>query len=497
MFTSDENIKLFLGLKVKQLRTQLNMQQSELAKCTGVSVSYVNEIEKGKKFPKPDKILLLAKYLGVTYDDLVSLKVDKNLMPITQLLESAIMRELPLELFGIDKVKLIELIAKAPAKINAFISTLIEIARSYNLTHEHFYFAALRSYQEMHENYFDDIENEAEQFALQHRELIQLPVKSSSIVPLLTQHFNYKIEDLDVKKMPELTQIRSIYLPEKRKLLINSYLADNQKTFILGKELGYCKLGLTDRAFTTPWQKASSFEQVLANMKASYFSGALLIPKSQLISDLHLFLNNAEWRPELFLRLLEKYNSSPEMFMHRLTNILPTHFGLKSLFFLRFNYDSEFSQYELTKELHLTQLHNPHANSNHENYCRRWLATRIFDELEFKKLSTNDTQLVVAAAQRSRFENSGIEYFNITLARFLKRTPQHALSVTIGFQLNDDFKKKVRFWNSQNVADRLVNLTCERCGIQNCESRRADSKVLNQTAKLEEIEKSIAALNKP
>lgn len=479
LFSTEENIRLIFGLKIKQLRSEKGLQQNDLARLTESSVSYVNEIEKGKKFPKPDKILMLAKALGVAYDDLVSLKMDNNLSPISQILESPIMREVPLDLFGIDKGKLIELISRAPAKINAFISTIIEIARNYNLTQEHFYFAALRSYQEMHENYFEDLEQEAEKFSLSHKLSPDLPIKSEALKNILVQEFGYTIRSLPNEKSPVLTPIRSIFLPETKSLLINERLADTQKAFIYGKELGYNQMQLSERAFVTPWQKAGTFEQVLANMKASYFSGALMIPRAQIIADLHLFFNNAEWRPELFLRLLEKYNSSPEMFMHRLTNIIPAHFGLKNLFFLRFNYTSGIDDFDLTKELHLTQLHNPHANQNDETYCRRWLAIRMFGDLE-KQKTEGGPKTAVAGVQRSQFEQSGNEYFNFTLARWLGRTPEKGLSVTIGFLINNEFKKKVRFWNSPSVPVRVVNQTCQRCGIVDCKERGSEPTVLSE-----------------
>lgn len=493
MFSTEENIRLIFGLKIKQLRNEKGLQQTDLARLTESSVSYVNEIEKGKKFPKPDKILMLAKALGVAYDDLVSLKMDNNLSPIIQILESPIMREVPLDLFGIDKGKLIELISRAPAKINAFISTIIEIARNYNLTQEHFYFAALRSYQEMHENYFEDLEQEAEKFAISHRLAQDLPVKSENLKQILVSEFGYTIQSLPNEKSSVLTPIRSIFLPETKTLLINEQLADTQKAFIYGKELGYSQMQLSERAFVTPWQKAGSFEQVLANMKASYFSGALMIPKAQLIADLHLFFNNAEWRPELFLRFLEKYNSSPEMFMHRLTNIIPSHFGIKNLFFLRFNYSSGVDHFDLTKELHLTQLHNPHANQIDEVYCRRWLAIRIFNDLE-KQKADHLPKAPVASVQRSQFEQSGNEYFNFTLARWLGRTPEKGLSVTIGFLINNEFKKKVRFWNSPSVPVKVVNQTCQRCGIENCLERGAEPSVLHELQRQLALDAEISEL---
>ena len=70
-----------------------------------------------------------------------------------------------MEIFGIKESDLIDIIAEAPLKVNAFISTLFEIAKHYNLSRESFFLAALRSYQEAHNNYFDTIEQDVERFA--------------------------------------------------------------------------------------------------------------------------------------------------------------------------------------------------------------------------------------------------------------------------------------------------------------------------------------------
>ena len=129
MMIEDEYIRLIFGLKLKQIRTEKNLSLFGLAKLSGLSKSYLNEIEKGKKYPKTDKILLLSENLEVPYDHFVSLKLDKNLAPIGEILQSKILKEIPLELFGIKENNLIDIIANAPAKVNAFISTIIKIAQ--------------------------------------------------------------------------------------------------------------------------------------------------------------------------------------------------------------------------------------------------------------------------------------------------------------------------------------------------------------------------------
>ena len=102
--------------------------------------------------------------MQVDYDTLVSLKLSKKLEPISDLLRSKFLTEIPLELFGIDPSDLLELLAEAPAKVSAMIRTFMDIALSYNMSVERLYLAMLRSYQEMHDNYFPEIEADADRF---------------------------------------------------------------------------------------------------------------------------------------------------------------------------------------------------------------------------------------------------------------------------------------------------------------------------------------------
>ena len=130
MTIEDEYIRLIFGLKLKQIRTEKKLSLFGLAKLTGLSKSYLNEIEKGKKYPKTDKILILSEKLETPYDHIVSLKLDKNLAPIGEILQSKILKEIPLELFGIKENNLIDIVANAPAKVNAFISTILKLHRT-------------------------------------------------------------------------------------------------------------------------------------------------------------------------------------------------------------------------------------------------------------------------------------------------------------------------------------------------------------------------------
>ena len=287
----EEYIRLIFGLKLKQIRTEKNLSLFGLAKMTGLSKSYLNEIEKGKKYPKRDKIVLLSEALETTYDQLVSLKLDKNLAPIGEILQSRILKEIPLDVFGIKESDLIDIIAEAPVKVNAFISTLFEIAKHYNLTRESFFLAALRSYQEANNNYFEEIELQVEKFAKAYSLDLNKRLNSKDFEEILVEEYGYTIENDELAQHKELNNLRSVFVPSSKTLLVSSETDDSQRMFIYAKEIAYNFLNITDRLFTFSWIKFDSFDQVLNNFIASYFAGALLIPRKSLVASLKSFFD--------------------------------------------------------------------------------------------------------------------------------------------------------------------------------------------------------------
>ena len=107
MSSKTQNERILFGLKVKQLRQSKGFSFAELSRESKLSVSYLNEIEKGKKYPKPDKIETLAVALGVPRADLTSFELSKSMAPVGELLQSNFLNELPLDLFGIERSKVV------------------------------------------------------------------------------------------------------------------------------------------------------------------------------------------------------------------------------------------------------------------------------------------------------------------------------------------------------------------------------------------------------
>ncbi|WP_373513556.1 helix-turn-helix domain-containing protein [Persicitalea sp.] len=494
MAINSDNVKLVFGLKVKELRLDQTLSLNDLSQKSGLSVSYINEIEKGKKYPKSDKIIALAAALGTDYESLVSLKLSKRLEPISELLSSNILTELPLDLFGIDQSSLLEMLSDAPTKVSAFIGTLIEISRNYNVSAEKFYFSALRTYQEMHDNYFEEIENAAEQF-LADRKLPQYDILNEEFLEnILKQNYGYEIEQLDKRLHPELNAVRSLTIPhtDSPRLLVNSTLSSVQKSFIYGREIGYRYLNLKNRLYTTAVLEADSFEHLLNNFKASYFASAIIVRRSLLLPRLQEFLALKTWQPNRLLKMIDDFNTTPESFCYRISNVMPKHFGVNQLFFLRFNNFAGQNQFDLTKEMHIARKHIPHTVKD-EYYCRRWLSLTILQDLAERNLGRNFNE-TICKAQISKYVDSGEEYLMISLAKSVSSSPNQNVSVSMGIYLNEDSRKVIGFLADPAIRSRLVNETCERCALFDCKERMAAPTVLQRRQKYEDLKKSIATL---
>lgn len=488
-----QNDKIIFGLKIKQLRQQHKLTTDKLSTRSGLSISYLNEIEKGKKFPKQEKIIALATALEISAEELTSGELSGSLAPVGDLLKSNFLNELPLELFGIELGKVVEIIANAPARVGAFISTLVELSRNYAMREVNFYHGAIRSYQELHYNYFKEIEEAVLKFNSLYDINAAGSLESTQLKRVLKSRFKYKIADNGLDRYPDLSDLRSIFLPRQRKLLLNGQLSSTQLTFQLAKELGFQFLELKERSKASSVLRVNSFEQVLNHFKASYFAAALLINRTHFVEDLRTFFQRSRWDGEAFLDLMRKYNASPELLFQRLTNIGPEFFDLKQLFFLRFKHHPVRNSFQIDKELHLNRHHHPHGNQLNEHYCRRWMSLSLLSDLNQMQKEGKYTGTIVGA-QRSNYFGTEDEYLCLTLARPGLADQEENVSVTIGFLINDNLKDTIQFWNDPNIRKREVHTTCERCPIEDCSERAVPAYAIERRKKRRKIEKIIREL---
>lgn len=487
MRRKSQNEKIIFGLKARKLRLERGLSFAEMNSLTGLSSSYLNEIEKGKKYPKKDKVKIIAKAFNVSEKTLTSPELPRALAPVEDLLKSNFINELPLDIIGLDIGKVVEMISNAPSRVGAFVATLLDLSRNYALGEENFYFGALRAFLEMHNNYFEEIEKEIENFT-EKFELKELNVSSEKMNQILKTEFGYQIIENGLSQYVELSNIRALFIPKEKKLLLNKNLSQTQKEFQFAKEIGFNFLNLKERAYTASLLRVNSFEEVLSHFKAGYFAAGLLIKREAFVADLKSFFKNEKWEEVAFAELLEKYNVTPETFFQRMTNLLPEFLGIKNIFFLRIIQNADTSNFRINRELHINRRHPPHSNGLNEHYCRRWTSGLLLKKLA-KEISGSPKSGNLIGVQNSRFHSSGEEYFTLTVAK--KTNKNQNVSVTIGILKDSIAQKKIKFLNDPNILTKSVNTTCERCPIKDCESRVAPASVIEKKEILKKIKRVI------
>jgi transcriptional regulator with XRE-family HTH domain/predicted transcriptional regulator len=466
--------RMIFGLKIRQYRQEKGWNFDELSRQSGISVSYLNEIEKGKKYPKPENRQKLAKVFGVDEQVLISPRLTKQYAPIGELLQSNFLNELPLDLFGIQLQEVVEIIAKAPDRVNAFISALLDLARNYSLRDEHFFLASLRAYQELHFNYFEDLEQAATAFLVEHQLPAEPGITSDQLSQLLCCLYGYRIQSNGFGSTAELSQLRSIYLSSERVLLLRPELTEQQRLFQLAKEIGFNALQLKERPITSSLLKVNSFEEVLNNFKAAYFAVCLLINREYFTERLKQLFEQTRWDENAFLSLLQHLNVRPSVLFQRF-NVLSPAFDLHKIFFFRIAYHPSTQRYEMEKELQLNRRHQPHASGLNEHYCRRWLAIRQLEEIKQQE----NPPALVSGLQRATFIDTGEEYLCISVAEQGTLTTKQS-SVFLGILLDAPSKATLRFVDDPSIPRENVNVTCERCSQLDCTERVAPPMVLQK-----------------
>ncbi len=484
-----ETLRFTLGLKVRVLRQERGLQLSQLAERAQMAVSYLSEIEKGKKFPKPEKLLELARALGVSYDELVSQKVDGRLGAVRSVLDSEWFREFPFHLFGIDTKDVFSLVTRDTDRAGALLRTFFEIGLAYDLGVEQFLLAALRSYQQLYHNHFEDLEAAAVEFRRAAKLPAMPPPGADALERELVERWGYEIDYTTLAGHPQLSFLRSLYVPgEPPSLLVNGRLMPTQAAFVLAREIGFRHLRLEDRPATSSWIKVESFDQVLNNFRASYFAGALLIDGEKLGRDLARLFARPAWQPAEMLRLLVRYRATPETLFHRLTEVLPHRFGLEQLFFLRFAQPAGVDRARLTKLLNLSQVAVPHGLGLAESYCRRWPALALLHPSP----DVDPASILVDAAYQ-HFQSEEAEFLVLTASRPLALSPGARSTVALGVLADDALRETLRFAADPALERLEVDLTCERCPLPTaaCAERVAPPHLHNQQLELLRREQAV------
>jgi hypothetical protein len=73
-------------------------------------------------------------------------------------------------------------------------------------------------------------------------------------------------------------------------------------------------------------------------------------------------------------------------------------------------------------------------------------------------------------------------------------TVNRNVSVTLGVLLDDHAKQAIKFWDDPAITQTTVNITCERCPINDCSVRAAAPKVVERREARKKMQEALAKL---
>jgi len=107
-----QEIKTILGKNIKIIRNHRQYSQALLAEKADISITFLSNIERGLKFPKPVVLAKIAESLGVEVCELFKSNCEPNIQPI-------IVRN--------DNKKMLERLSKAMTrKVNIAVNNAME-----------------------------------------------------------------------------------------------------------------------------------------------------------------------------------------------------------------------------------------------------------------------------------------------------------------------------------------------------------------------------------
>ena len=488
------DLSVLLGSNLRAARLHQGRSIRALARRTGISPSYISELEAGKKFPGDETLSTLLDALDLRPSDVFR-------PPGHARAWDGLMREFGTDLFGFDATELSRLLSDAASSAAPMVRTWLEIGQTYSSRVESFLFAALRSYQRDHRNHFPDLERAAWDFRMS-ADLADADAPQgadhleSKLEHVLVRRFGIRVGRQELSPHPDLNSFRSVSFAGPAPVLyVNNDLLPSQRAFILAKEIGSVILGVERRTTTSPWLGVDSFEQVLDNYRTSYFAGAVIMPEAAFTRRMTAFLARPTWSEARLVQLMNAFSATPEMFFYRLGQIAAEKLHLDEHFFMRLSMRTEVS---VSKLFNMTSLPIPKTLWTNEHFCRKWAGDVMLRERAERRhhaySRSSRLHAPTARAQRVHLVDDDVDLLMVAMSRPLQLGESGDSAVVIGFPLHDSARAGIGFRSDPKVPRIQAGITCERCSLSECAVRAAPPSLRDREILLERHARAVSRL---
>lgn len=351
-----------IGQRLRQLRLDRNLRQSDMARDLGISPAYLNLIEKGKRtiqFP------LLWKALEALGQDLetfmASMGENRPDDALAKLLDDPLAMTLDLDEDDVARLQaepkaattiaaLFNLYKNTRAQLDTAVAKLSagDVPRTdYAPSDE------VSDFLQEHKNFFPELEEEA----VRLRRNLQLGrrVVSDQLTHMLEVEFGYRVQLEEPRAGSVVRRIDR----ERRLVTISTALSAQPLKFQLAATAGLLVLdrsGLHERLIAEARRRHAETERLIKIHLANYFAGALLLPYDEFYREATRTRYDVE-------ALAEAFEATYEACAHRLCNLGdPRRPGLP-LHFLRVDVAGNIS-----KKYSATGIKFPHGSGS----CPKW-----------------------------------------------------------------------------------------------------------------------------
>jgi predicted transcriptional regulator/DNA-binding XRE family transcriptional regulator len=308
--------KLFLGARLKRLRRERGLNQSQMAEQLGVSGSYLNHLERNQRPVTAGILLRLAEAFDV---DVKAFAAETGEGGATQLGE--IFSDPMLADLSISRYELVELADNAPAVaegISRLYTALRERQRHGEeepdtggadprvlITPETW----VRDYIQAQRNHYPELEEASETLggALAHPLSISEPLRQR-----LKEAWGVEVRVVDPDILEDASQH---YDAQRRVLMLSALLRPENRTFGIAYQLALLEFApIIARMLEVARPPDPGSRRLLHMSFANYAAGAIIMPYGK-------FLRAAEEHRYAIDRLTAQFGANVEQVAHRLTTL--------------------------------------------------------------------------------------------------------------------------------------------------------------------------------
>jgi hypothetical protein len=309
--------KLFLGARLKRLRRERGLNQSQMADQLGISGSYLNHLERNQRPVTAGILLRLAQVFDVDVKAFAAESGESG--GATQLAE--IFSDPMLTDLGVSRYELIELADNAPSVAEG-IARLYTALRERQRHPEDEPAAAgsdprvlitpetwVRDYIQAQRNHYPELEEASETLggALAHPLSVSEPLRQR-----LKEAWGVEVRVVD----PEILEDASQHFDQQRRvLMLSSLLRPENRTFGIAYQLALLEFApLIARMLEAARPPDPGSRRLLHMSFANYAAGAIMMPYGK-------FLRAAEEHRYAIDRLTAQFGANVEQVAHRLTTL--------------------------------------------------------------------------------------------------------------------------------------------------------------------------------